>query len=139
MMDEMLKVCGRYKSKSTDLFDAVVLCSREQYCLYLDNLEYLPKEVSSIEDFKKNFLDIVQQIASGEINKPQWFVDMERRITKQYLDITDMSDNNSQPFRCRGNILDTYLYVFSKVRKYDKLALLALKFLHSARVNISED
>ena len=112
LINEIFDIFG-VKERCDDVFAINVMYDTSRYDDAVDGYEGdIPDEYLTQNDLRREALVmLVNNIKSGKVDKPKWFVDMENNI--------------------RDSWGGTKLYITAKDPKYDNLAKLVVKFLYS--------
>jgi hypothetical protein len=124
MINEILTTFN-IEEKCNDMFHITVLCDKFSY-LESDEDEDEDEEVSSNNKTslckdKESFDKLWEDIISGKVKKPDWFLKVEEKESYN------------------GYQTSTYLHIFPKQEKYTKIAKLIKKFLYSTGHEATRD
>ena len=125
LINEILSLLGSDK-KCPDVFSVVVMFAEfEVYCCWVDlHPDEVPVEFIEDNRAGNKFEALLNDISSCKVERPEWFVEMEKKIVERYR--YDYSP-------------DTTLYVSAKDPKFENLAKLVVKFLYSTDHEATRD
>ncbi len=125
LVNEILVLIGSDK-KCSDVFNIVVMFNEtDVYFQWVDlHPDEIPEEFIENSRAGEKFNVLLDDICSGKVERPEWFVEMEKQIADGYR--YDYSP-------------DTSLCVTAKDPKFENLAKLVVKFLYSTSHEATRD